>query len=102
MGKAVKAASVWCCSVHVDQTIWLGNTRKRSQEDAVHHAKDRGVSANAKRQRDNCDSRKPGSLQQASNSVANVSQECFHDVISNCQLPIANFREPILVLRHFD
>jgi hypothetical protein len=78
MGKAMKAAPAGCSSVYVDQAIRSRNARERSEENAVHHTENRGIGADAKRQRDSCDGSKAGSLQQASNPVANVSEECFH------------------------
>src|ERR1700730_9892129 len=52
---------------------------QRAQQNRIHDAEDRRVGANAQRQRNYSNGRKTWPLQQTSDSVANISKQCFHD-----------------------
>ena len=64
--------------------------RKRPQEHGVEHAEDRGVRANAEREREHGDGSKAGILSQRPKGVSKVLSETGHaDTVSTC-MPLEN------------
>ena len=76
---------------HFEQAVWFRD-RRRTQKQSIDKGEDRGVGADAERQRQNCHGREPAALGQRPNRVSKVLPEGFHDshrrVSANfCSLP---------------
>ncbi len=55
--------------------------RKRLEQHCIHHAEDRGIGANAKRQRKHADQREPWPLLELAERVAQIVKQCGHSCL---------------------
>src|SRR5207302_9829461 len=73
--RALRLGNGFCFPLQQHQTLWVFG-RNRAKHYGVDEAEDRSITANAQRQRDYRDGRKPWALAQQAQRVTKVLEKC--------------------------